>query len=236
MELQFRRAEASLPSLEAQVQQLRAFCVWVKDESPLFQQWYLRSTSRREDALGQPLLANGELSIQALNVLRERSGRAHDVRSVAVWNGAPNEDSSVALSLRSSQLGRPDQFEFSLRLHPEVSDWRTPARWIGAAVSVWPTALFATFAPLWHSERRIFQDRPGVGWMIYLPRVITAQQVPEARELVPVNAPDGTQRGTIVVSTTEGPYSDDNPAHLAAAHAIETRLVDQDLLPRYADL
>ena len=78
--------------------------------------------------------------------------------------------------------------------------------------------------------------------MLYLPRVLTVQEVPEARALVPVMTEgDGKKRkaeqiGTIVVSVTDECFSDRNPEHVKIANAIEMRLVDQDLLPRYTNL
>jgi hypothetical protein len=89
-------------------------------------------------------------------------------------------------------------------------------------------------------DKKVFKDRPGVGWMLYLPRVLTAQQVPEARALVPVMGKNAKgkdeQRGTIIVSVTDAPFSDENSEHVKVANAIEIRLVDQDLLPRFQDL
>lgn len=86
----------------------------------------------------------------------------------------------------------------------------------------------------------VFKDRPGVGWMLYLPQVLTVQQVPEARALVPVMGKDAKgkdkQLGTIIVSVTDEPFSDENPEHVKIANAIEIRLVDQDLLPLFTDL
>jgi len=71
--------------------------------------------------------------------------------------------------------------------------------------------------------------------MLYLPRVLTAAQVPEARDLIPVM--DGKrQRGTIIVSVIDEPFSATNKEHVAVANAIEKRLVDQDLLPLYTEL
>ena len=76
--------------------------------------------------------------------------------------------------------------------------------------------------------------------MLYLPRTLTAREVPEARALLSVmqNDEKGKERqiGTIIVSVTDAPFSDENPDHVKIANAIEVRLVDQDLLPRYADL
>ncbi|PLY58148.1 hypothetical protein HBH1_03473 [Herbaspirillum sp. BH-1] len=89
-------------------------------------------------------------------------------------------------------------------------------------------------------EHKAFKDRPGVGWMLYLPEVVILKQVPEAAALVPVMGKDAKgkdkQIGTIIVSVTDAPFSDENPEHVKIANAIEVRLVDQDLLPRYADL
>jgi GTP-sensing pleiotropic transcriptional regulator CodY len=72
--------------------------------------------------------------------------------------------------------------------------------------------------------------------MLYLPRVLTVQQVPEARALVPVMGADKKQLGTIIISVTDEPFSEENPEHVKIANAIEIRLVDQDLLPRYSEL
>jgi Immunity protein 52 len=236
LKLQYRSSASGLIEIPEQLDALWRFARSIQSDSPLFAQWYLANGQSAKESLRTLVFDAAGQTPNAQSDIAADAGPHRDLRSIALWNGALGRGEGATLVSDLTTLGRPNAFEFGLKLYPEVTQWQTPARWITTAVSIWPTALFATFAPLWHSERRIFQDRPGVGWMVYLPRVITAQQVPEARQLLPVVAADGTQRGTIVVSTTEGPYSDDNPEHLAAAHAIETRLVDQDLLPRYADL
>ena len=82
----------------------------------------------------------------------------------------------------------------------------------------------------------VFPGRPGAGWMLYLPKVLTVSQVPEAEALVPMPEPGKNQTGTIIVSVTEAAFSDRDAEHVRIANKIEVRLVDQDLLPRYADL
>ena len=72
--------------------------------------------------------------------------------------------------------------------------------------------------------------------MIYLPKVVTVQRVPEAHALIPVPEAGRKQTGTIIVSVTDGVFSVDNSEHVEAANRIEIRLVDQDLLPRYSDI
>ncbi len=99
------------------------------------------------------------------------------------------------------------------------------------AVLIW-NPNFATLESHGYFDHKTFKNRPGVGWMLYLPTVLNASQVPEANFLVPVLAPDNKQVGTIIVSVTDGPFSHENQEHLRIANAIEIRLVDQDLLPR----
>ncbi|KVT43081.1 hypothetical protein WK52_19950 [Burkholderia multivorans] len=70
----------------------------------------------------------------------------------------------------------------------------------------------------------------------YLPAVITQQQVREPRALVPIPDAGKAQTGTIVVSTTDAPFSMKSPEHIETANRIEIRLVDRDLLPAFADL
>lgn len=65
---------------------------------------------------------------------------------------------------------------------------------------------------------------------------LTVQQVPKARALIPVRDASGKQTGTIIVSVTDAVFSAGNPEHVEIANRVENRLVDQDLLPRYADL
>ena len=72
--------------------------------------------------------------------------------------------------------------------------------------------------------------------VLYLPQVITAQQVLEAQALIPVPAAGKKQTGTIIVSVADEVFSLDNPSHVELANHIEMRLVDQDLLPCYVDL
>ncbi|KVL50467.1 hypothetical protein WL19_29915 [Burkholderia ubonensis] len=94
-----------------------------------------------------------------------------------------------------------------------------------------------TAAPEGYEEQQAFDDRPGVGWMLYLPVELTAQQIPEAQELIPVFSTDGKKRlGTILVSIKGEVFSVDNEEHLAVAHNIEARLISMDLLPLLGEI
>ena len=188
-------------------------------------------------------------SRQVRSLLRSRSDAApaaprarkekHVVpmRSVGLWNGEePLEGATMGLFF--SQTKEPSQVDFGTRLRDFLIYPNVLATTL-KMVEIWKP-LFVSVEPVFYDP--VFKDRPGVGWMLYLPRVLTAQQVPEARALVPVMTEgDGkkqkpAQVGTIIVSVTDEPFSDENPEHVKIANAIEIRLVDQDLLPRYAEL
>jgi len=82
-----------------------------------------------------------------------------------------------------------------------------------------------------YSGKNVFPDRPGAGWMLYLPFAIDAHQVPEAADVIKIMDEKGKNRqGSLIVTVAEV-FDVQNPEHVKKANAIETRLVDQDLLP-----
>jgi len=72
--------------------------------------------------------------------------------------------------------------------------------------------------------------------MLYLPQVITAEQVPEAPSLIPIPAAGKQQTGTTIVSEADDVFSQDHPLHVEQVYRTELRPVDQVFRPRYADL
>lgn len=48
---------------------------------------------------------------------------------------------------------------------------------------------YVTVAPRKYSSKQVFGDKPGVGGMTYPPKIITGQQVPQARAVIAV--PEG---------------------------------------------
>ena len=235
LDLQYRRIGTVLPTVDLQFDELFRFAQLVGEFSPLLKEWYLTSDKDIAEALRfQAFDANGPTPA-ALAIVRTESENVNDLRSISVWNGAEVQANSAVLSSRCNVIGRPDAFKFGLTLPPVVPDWKTAAQWMQAALAIWP-ALFGNFGPFWYAEKKVFKDRPGVSAMFYLPKTLTAQQVPEARALVPVMGGNKKQLGTIIVSVTDALFSIENREHVKIANDIEIRLVDQDLLPRYAEL
>lgn len=198
--------------------------------------WRLTAETLEEASLYPAFDKNGEPSVPALAVLTTRAGgKKRGVSHAAIWNAAGDKDSAVISCLVSDAKVLPDRvtLDIDAPLCPQSAD--DTAGIVQAIVTTF-RPLLVEVAPRAYFEKRVFDDKPGVGWMIYLPKKISVQQVPEAQALIPVKAHDGEQVGTIIVSVTDAVFSVDNPEHVEAANRIEIRLVDQDLLPAYADI
>lgn len=205
--------------------------------SPMLDEWLLKGNTK-DEAYRYEVFDTAGPTTAAIAVLTESLKAAVDPKIVSMWNGREGpEGASLQYVGRiapetSMIVLRAKPAAFSTTVEPVLTTiLKTAGLFAPAVVSVETTSYF---------DKKVFKDRPGVGWMLYLPRVLTIQQVPEARALVPVMGKDekgkDKQIGTIIVSVTDEPFSDENPEHVKIANAIEIRLVDQDLLPRFADL
>jgi hypothetical protein len=171
-------------------------------------------------------------AVERLQVEDERE-LTTDYRIASVWNGnntAAGSAFSVSLSVDTClptcvcdiQLG-------DLKALHDASNMQ---RLVLGLLEIWRAASVVEVGPfMYYTRRAVFPRRPGAGWMLYLPKSISATQLPEAAELVPVME-GGKQRGTIIVSVADEMFSVDNADHVRIANAIEIRLADQDLLPR----
>ena len=232
---------AASTAFRPNAQRLAPIIRFIQGVDPLGKEWLLTGDDEQASLLYRAFDSKGELTTAAEAVLEtEYKGRSN--RSLSAWNG---------------ELGRGAGASITYSFHGEAwPAWKLDIEYAGNDLARLGGAkgaieLLATIASALgpscisvargqYFEKQVFQDRPGVGWMLYLPQALSVQQVPDARALIPVIAKDGTsegkQIGTIIVSVTDAPFSDENPEHVRIANAIEIRLVDQDLLPRYADL
>ncbi|MGQ5524242.1 immunity 52 family protein [Chitinimonas sp. PSY-7] len=224
------RPAASM-TLHDELQNLFLIRQYLASVSPIFKTWFLGGDTKDEAYLYEVFDEAGPTTA-ATAVLVNETKKDTKIRAFGMWNGIEGEE-DASLQVLFSQLGGPSMFTFS-----------TDAKVLGKyefaetiskeLIRLWQPSVL-TVGPLDYDDEKVFQDRPGIGWMLYLPRKLTADQVPEARALVPIM--DGKkQTGTIIVSQTEEAFDAANPEHVAVANAIEVRLVDQDLLPLYTEL
>ncbi len=243
LEVRFKKAVgADAHSFEFHLFLVLQFIQEVSRFDPLLKasEWLIAMGDRESSYLYSVFDADGPTAA-ALAVLKDE-GKGNDaVKSFVLWNGQEDQGKGASITCRfGRQDGVASSFKLSIRSpreHMRLGGWSQVAEALGSAAKIF-APIYGTVETTYYDA--VFKDRPGVGWMLYLPSVLTIQQVPEARALVPVMGKDekgkDKQLGTIVVSVTDEPFSDENPEHVKIANAIEIRLVDHDLIPRFVDL
>lgn len=199
-------------------------------------QWFPQGESI-DDAKLYPAFEGAEGSTALLAVLDHEYRLDKSFTAISIWNGADEQRDSVVVELLGNNQNR--SCSLTISYHKRRDDrfgGADSVKDIVATIAQLFDAQYISVAPRYYYEKQVFDDKPGVGWMLYLPQVITAHQVPEAQALIPVPTAGKKQTGTIIVSIADEVFAMDNPRHVDLANRIEIRLVDQDLLPCYADL
>ncbi|NWC11986.1 immunity 52 family protein [Pseudomonas agarici] len=81
------------------------------------------------------------------------------------------------------------------------------------------------FIDTYETDFCTFPHRKCVGWMAFVPRAVTSEQLPLAAEIIDIPG-----KGTVIVTVKE-PFELTNMAHIRRANEIEMDMVDLDLLP-----
>ncbi|MDR6504082.1 hypothetical protein J2785_007276 [Burkholderia ambifaria] len=196
--------------------------------------WRMQGDTLEEAQAGEVYAADGQPSSAAVTAL-ENEYRGEETSSLGIWDGSADESIGASIEVFACGGHFPDTVSIGGRgAFIDNKDLVTNVV-VKTAQEFSPAVISA--APDGYSEKQAFQDRPGVGWMIYLPVELTAQQIPEAQEIVPVLSADWKRRlGTILVSIKDEVFSVDNEEHLAVAHNIEARLISMDLLPLLSEI
>lgn len=235
--LRFRLQQHQLPSDTEQLSDLWKAAKLLEPHGFPLAEWYPPADTPEHSMLNRAFEDDGP-SAAALAILRaeKQEDEFPGLRSFGVWNGKEGLDGAALESSLSILPGSPAcSFELQSKGVPALAHYDTMLSFVRGLLDIWSPASIEVGPYKYFSMQQVFPNRPGAGWMLYLPRVIDATQLPEAHELVKVM--DGRkQRGTIVVSVADDAFSAENPEHVKVANAIEVRLADQGLLPRYADL
>jgi len=232
--LQFKDATLDPMNFEEALSRIHVVTTGLAEIDQKFNRWYARGKSR-DEALLYPAFEDGAPSTAILAVLKHKFAADPTTTYVALWDGNEGDSRGATLACHLNEAGVYNSFELSLADSAILSNLDAVLKIVGSIVKAFNPA-YVTVSPRSYVAKQVFDDKPGVGWMLYLPTVITQQQVPEAREIVPVPEAGKAQTGTIVVSITDAPFSMKNPEHIETANRIEVRLVDQDLLPAFTDL
>lgn len=230
-------ADSPLHDAGHALEALRPYALWLGERAPTLRRWWLGGDTLEEALRYEAFAAgvNGHTAAKAV-LAAEFKGNRDPV--VFLWNGEEDDKKAASLVL-SARTGR---YTSDIKFSPSgpiaasiLGDYRQTAEFVAMLARDTSAEMCFVYNQAGYGKRMTFQDRDGVGWMLYLPRVFTPSDVPEARALIPVMK-DKEQMGTIIVSITDGVFDYRNPEHLEIARSIEVRLVSNDWLPTWAQM
>lgn len=232
-EVLFHIEGKQLPSVEDQIHDLWKFAANLENVGLNLDNWYPAAPTE-EESLSHKAFGQSGPTDEAVRLAHSNNQDEPDFPSVGVWNGI--EDNGGAVLKSSLMLNGICSTEFNSDGILEHHGYNIVADMVEKAIKLWPASCVKVGPFKYYvDEMQVFPDRPGVGWMLYLPHEIAHEQVPEARMLRYITDVNG-HKGTIVISEIDGVFDADNPAHVHTANKIEIRLADRGLLPKYADL
>jgi hypothetical protein len=231
----FRLPQDTLPSPDEHLHHLWEIAKLHDPMGLPIENWYSSAAGTPKKSLKYPAFDASGPTPAVVEMLRaqDRKDAVTNYRITGVWTGKEKGRGGAFTTSLSSDVGNPTcVVRIQFNEVEALDDARNMQRFMFGLLDIWPTSTQIRVGPLiYEHTHKVFPNRPGAGWMLYLDRAITPKELPEAAELVPVIEGD-KQRGTIIVSVRNEVFSADNPEHVKIANAIEVRLADQDLLPR----
>jgi hypothetical protein len=227
----YRIEKESLPSMEDQYSRMYEFAKFLSSLGLPLTEWHPPSDSPANSLLNRAFDADGVTSA-ALAIARAEVQKPTR-RTVRVWNGVEDGDGGmVIIDMVSSGPGLCNLSFSSTGIKP-LADSKNAIAAVQKVIDIWkPICVQA--GPYKYKSKRVFADRPAVGWLVYLPNIISIKNVPNAADLIPVMS-KREQVGTIVLSVNDT-FDAENIEHVKIANSIEIQLADQDLLPLTRDL
>ena len=236
LDLTSRLGKEQFPSIEDHYKLLWRLALSLEKHAAMsIDAWCPPADSPKASLLNAAFDRNGP-TLAAIAMAKTAKGHDSGIGTLAAWNGVESREGGATFSSMLCEEGLSN-VNLVTSGFPKLMDYKVVASIMMDALEIWPSmvATAGNLTTKYFTKYQVFKDRPAAGWMLYLPRILTTQQVPEARALIPVM--DGKmQTGTVIVSVTNGMFDVNNPEHIKIANAIEVRLADQDLLPRFADL
>lgn len=216
---------------------LRPYANWLGERDPLLKRWWLGGDSLEEANRYEAFAdgVNGHLASKAVLSADFKNSREP---VVFLWNGHEGGSEGASLVLSVTETGSPSSIKFKPSgpvNGSRLGDYKQTAEFVAMLARDTNAECCFVYNQSGYFPRMTFKDRPGVGWMLYLPRVFTQADLPEARALIPVMK-GKEQLGTIIVSITDGVFDYRNPEHLEIARSIEVHLVSNDWLPTWAQM
>ncbi len=227
------RTGATLPSIEEHYTDLWEMARFLDTLGIAVTEWFPPADTEANSLLNPAFTQTGPSPAAIAMAKADKDNLAHDLRTLGVWNGKEDEGGMVYTATYNTGP-IPSFLSISTEEVKPLLDCRNLISLLQFIVAKWKPMLIQV-TPDEYGDLSVFKDRPGAGWMLYLPLAVNAQQLPEAAEIIAIMDEKGKkQQGSLIVTVTDI-FDTKNQEHVKRANAIETRLVDQDLLPRMSD-
>lgn len=227
------RVTSPLPTIEEQYVALWKLAKTLQNAGFPLDEWFPPASTPEQSLLNAAFTETGPSTAALAMANADSDNHASDNRDLGVWNGKEDEGGAVyTVNYGTGQI--PSFLHFRCEEVNSLRNYKNVIGLVQSIVNLWKPMLVQV-AHAEYLDHSVFPDRPGAGWMIYLPFKIESRQVPEAAQVIKIMDDAGKQQlGTLIV-TVEETFDMENEEHIKRANAIETRLVDQDLLPTNAE-
>ena len=227
------RTGTTLPSIEEQYADLWEMAKFLDTLGISLTEWFPPADTEANSLLNPAFNKTGPSPAAIAMAKADKDNLAHDLRTLGVWNGKEDEGGIVYTTTYNTGP-IPSFLSFNAEEVKSLLDYRNLINLLQFIIGKWEPMLIQV-TPDEYDSLTVFNDRPGAGWMLYLPFAINAQQLPEAAEIIAITDEKSKKRHGTVIVTVKDIFDTKNQEHVRRANAIETRLVDQDLLPRMSD-
>jgi hypothetical protein len=199
IELTFR-LPCGFPTCEEQLGCLWQFAKTLQRFGMPIENWHPPAATPKEALAHIAFDQNGPTTSLAYQLQNARKQNPQ-CPSFGVWNGADDQRSAVF----TPKYDATALFMMTCRSKgfEELPGYDTVADLVEGALAIWPGTGVEAGPSRYFSQKKVFPDRPGVGWMLYLPRRIEINQVPDAHMLRHVQDCNGRE-GTIIVPALRG--------------------------------
>jgi hypothetical protein len=223
------RTGTVLPALEEQYSDLWELAMFLDTLGLAITGWFPPADTVAKSLLNPAFSQTGVSPTAIAMAKADKDNLASDVRTLGVWNG--KEDAGGIVYTTTYSTGPfPSFLSIEAEEVAPLLDYRNVIKLVQFIAKKWkPLVIRVTPDEYFHLS--MYDDRPGAGWMLYLPFTITVQQVPEAAKIVKImDEKDERQQGSLIITVVEA-FDTKNQDHVGRANSIEARLVDQNLLP-----
>ncbi|HGY2577793.1 TPA: Imm52 family immunity protein [Providencia stuartii] len=195
------------------------------------ERWFLTGKTK-EDALKHKIIDNGLINSVVADLLIKKLNKTPPIFVTSIWNG-----SSDNIRIQNYLCKSLDNFRltFSLKVKNVIG---LAERLKNALLGILSNkdnvaVIFVQTNHYQMEEKNVFPERIPVGWMLYLNKEVTKEQVPMAAQLINIENEKNT--GTLMISTNEV-FNGTDELHIKKANEIEIQLAAYGLLPTYQDI